>query len=972
MAAPTALHAFEKHPLADFLANHVTKDSRGASMTSMGEKRGKWLIPDADYPQFIKLLHDYLFVKRGRPMGFVEQPRRGEPKPLLIDLDFKYSAETSLVRAFNLEHIRSFCELLVKGLNTFFHEDGTLPFEELRFFVTLRPSPYPSGGARKDGVHILCPDLGLSDEKQRVLRNWMLSEGAVDRCFKGTGYTNPATDIYDESMVRKQGWIFYGESKPNIPPYKLTAVFRYAPEEGVWEDLALETFAPKVLIELLSVRYNIAADELEVAPEAKELYERMKTLVAPGVPSPKMGGSRTGTPPPEKAGGNGYNADGDENPGEGLAGGAGGAAGILEALQALYPTEVTAEDRGMIRRFVLECLGPEWYEQYDKWIRVGWCLHNIAPTEENFQLWMEFSSQSGKSGGNDTARLRRDWFHGWRKEGDGPRLTERSLRKWAKDSNPELYKEIVSEYIGEYVRQEVEATHHHIAKLMRKMYGSNYIASVNPRTTEWFKYDDQVNRWTKLNQGIELRMKISTEVAKAISDAKGKLWAQASTAATNEVREVLQEKMKTLTKTEMGLYNSGFGESVMKMAVHQFYEEDFQNKLNVNPHLFGCKNGVLELRVPGSDGREHVIFRQGRPEDYVSFLAGQNQPEMGPIDYYPYDPADPRQIEIADFFVKLFPDESVRRYTLRLLASCLEGKNREQCFYVATGVGGNGKSKLVELMRMTLGDYQTSLQSTVLTRKRPESGAANPDMMAAKCRRFIYLQEPDHKEPLNTSRMKQLSGEDMVEARGLFQDQEKFVIMGKMFMMCNSLPPVSTMDRGTWRRIRVLEFVSKFVPPDHPELLSGRPNVYLMDTALDSKLRTWREPFLSLLVHVYENEYIPLGLDPVPAAVMKASNKYKENFDVYARFAGERVRTPVTMEDKLEFRDNPMKTNQIKTILANWKRDARVELSAQEVLNRLTEEHGEPLNGKEWPTIRVFASDEEVADWDAAHGANSS
>ncbi len=78
------------------------------------------------------------------------------------------------------------------------------------------------------------------------------------------------------------------------------------------------------------------------------------------------------------------------------------------------------------------------------------------------------------------------------------------------------------------------------------------------------------------------------------------------------------------------------------------------------------------------------------------------------------------------------------------------------------------------------------------------------------------------------------------------------------------------------------------------------------------------------------------------------------------------------MEEKLEFRDSPMKTNQIKTILAAWKREARVELSAQEVLNRLTEEYGEPLNGNLWPTIRVFSTEEEVADWDHSHAASSS
>ena len=935
-------HAYDTHELSRFVRKHLTSDSKMATMTGMGVIKGKWLIPDADYPTFLDLMHDFLFVKGYAPMAFVEQPRKGEPKPLLIDLDFKYSSEKSLVRTFTLEQIRSFCHMLANGLQIFF---GVTDFEYLRFFVTLRPGPYKSGQTHKDGVHIMCPDIALSDEKQKVIRNWMLSQNAIGTCFPNTEYINEPTDIYDESMVRKQGWIFYGESKPSIQRYELASVLKYAPAQDEWEDEDIGDYGPRELMELLSVRYNIVEDCSVVMEEAKDQYEAMKVWGETGAAG--------------AAGATTEIVQTNDN-------------GIMEALQALYPVDLSEEEKKIVRRLVMECLSEQRAATYDTWIRVGWCLHNIDPSEENFQLWMDFSARSGKSSGNNVVQLRRDWFNGWRKHDDGPRLTDRSLRKWARDDNLERYKAILAEYLGEYIRQEIEATHHHIALLMKKMYGSNYIASVGAKFTEWYKYDDIGNMWKRLNQGIELRMKICSEVAAAISEATTKIHMDVGKTTSIVAREQLQAKAKQLHKVQNSLYSTGFGDSVMKMAVHQFYEEDFENKLNINANLFGCRNGVLELRVPGSDGRDHVVFRQGRPEDYVSFLAGQNLPEMPAIDYKPYDPADPAQLELADFFSKILPDPDVRRYTLCVLASCLEGTNREQCFYIATGVGGNGKSKLVELMRMTLGDYQTSLQSTVLTRKRPESGAANPDIMAAKCRRFIYLQEPDDKEPMNTSRMKQFSGEDMVEARGLFKDQEKFVIMGKLFMMCNKLPPVTTMDRGTWRRIRVIEFVSKFVLPDHHEFLSGRPNVYLMDPMLDKKLRTWREPFLSLLVHIYETQYIPNGLNPVPAAVMRASDKYKENFDIYARFRGERVREPITMEEKVKCRDEPITTNKIKTIVSSWKKDARVELNTQEVINRLTEEFGEPVNGKEWPTIYVFASDDLVTDWDAAHAANTS
>ena len=923
---------YDQHPLSKFLRARIATDPKTATMTCMAAGGGKWFITDQDYPEFIRLLHDYLFIKKNAPRAFVEQPRKGEPKPLLIDLDFRYSAEKSLTRTFGLEQIGAFCEQLVVGLKTFF----TMETDELRFFVTLRPGPYRSGQAIKDGIHILCPDIALSNEKQKAVRNWMLSQGAVASCFADTGFTNEPEDVYDESMVRKQGWIFYGESKPSIQPYKLECVYRYSVADNEWDNDPTP-YTAKQLMTLLSVRFQVKDDVNTVRDEAAEAYAAIQDWGAP----PAVAVEQT---PEEVA---------ERND-------------VLAALQNMYPTAIADEDKEIIRRIVMECLSDERAAKYDTWIRVGWCIHNINATEDGFQLWMDFSARSAKATGNNTAQLKRDWFNGWRKDGDGPRLTERSLRKWARDDNPEAYARIQSEYLNEFVRQEVEPTHHHIAVLMKKMYGSNYIASIHPRSTEWYKYDDAINMWKKLNQGIELRIKVSSDVARAITNAKSKLWNQMSGAAP-EFREMLEKKAKDLTKVEASLYNSGFGDSVMKMAVHQFYEEDFEKRLNINPYLFGCRNGVLDLRVPGADGRDHVVFRDGRPEDYVSFLGGQNLPEMDAISYKPYDPADPAQAEIADFFAKLFPDKDVRAYTLRLLASCLEGTNKEQCFYVATGVGGNGKSKLVELMRMTFGDYQTSLQATVLTRKRPESGAANPDIMAVKCRRFIYLQEPDDKEPINTSRMKQFSGEDMVEARGLFQDQEKFMIMGKLIMMCNKLPPVTTMDRGTWRRIRVIEFVSKFVMPDHPEYVLKRPNVFLIDPTLDKKLRSWREPFLALLVHIYQTEYLVNGLSPVPAAVMRAVDKYKENFDLYARFRGERVRLPMTEAERTECRMNPIATKAIKSILASWNKDAKVSLDLDTVTNRLSEEFGEPMNGKLWPAIMVFSDEGQVAEHDAKH-----
>ena len=913
-------------------------------MTGMGVTLGKWKIPDEKYPTFLDLLHDYLFVKRGTPQNFVEKPRKNEPKPLLIDLDFHYPEHQSLTRAFNLDMIENFIHRITEGLQYFF---GLDQYDELRFFVTLRSGPYAAKGKRKDGVHILCPDIALANEKQAVLRKWILSQEAISTAFKDTGYTNADDVVYDESMTRQQGWIFYGESKPNIPPYTLVAVFNYKPGENDWIDEDVSQYSSRDLIELLSIRYNIVPDE-------NILKEGDPTTVYTDLMQQRV--VTTQQPTQEQAETTNQITD------------------IANAINAFTIKPASEEERQMVRRFVLECLKPAWYDEYDKWIRVGWCLHNIEASEEYFTLWKDFSAKSGKSSDTDWAKLRHEWFHGMRKSGDGPRLTQRSLQKWARDDNPELYKQIVADNIHEYIRTEVEPTHYHISKLMKKMYANNYVASVQQRSTEWFKYDEEINMWKRLNQGLELKAKISCEVAGEIGVARLLIQKRIGECAAKDesTRNWLTEKMKELLKVETQLYNNGFTESVMKMASQQFCEEDFMNKMNSNPYLLGCRNGILELRAKREDGTEHVIFRQGRPEDYVSFRVGVKYPELDAINYLPYDPTDPIQEEIQDFFRKLFPNPELRTYVLRLLSSTLEGTNKEQCYYTFTGRGSNGKSKITELMAATLGDYYTTMSSTVLTRKRPDGGAANPEIMVLKARRFICMTEPDDKEPINTSRMKQFSGEDMVEARQLYGEQERFRIMGKICMLCNFLPPVNSMDHGTWRRIRVIPFVASFVDEGDPVLLLNRPNVYPKDLKLDEKLVKWREQFFSLLVHIYETEYIPLGLNPVPEIVTRESNKYKEQFDVYARFRAERIREPVTTEEQVECRTTPLDTKRILLIVRQWIKDNRiVGFTTNDAVDRMKNEFGEPEGGRFWPTIRIFANDEDAAEWDKAHTQTS-
>ena len=122
--------------------------------------------------------------------------------------------------------------------------------------------------------------------------------------------------------------------------------------------------------------------------------------------------------------------------------------------------------------------------------------------------------------------------------------------------------------------------------------------------------------------------------------------------------------------------------------------------------------------------------------------------------------------DLQDFLRKIMPHEEVKDYTLRFLSKCLSGENRDEGFYIWTGTGGNGKSKLIDLMGKCLGDYYCNLPVALLTQKRKASGAASPEMAITKGKRLAVMQEPDVNETLNVGEMKEITGNDMIKPEG--------------------------------------------------------------------------------------------------------------------------------------------------------------------------------------------------------------
>ncbi len=246
----------------------------------------------------------------------------------------------------------------------------------------------------------------------------------------------------------------------------------------------------------------------------------------------------------------------------------------------------------------------------------------------------------------------------------------------------------------------------------------------------------------------------------------------------------------------------------------------------------------------------------------------------------PFKKAQPRRknkdVSVTGFKIEKVEDGNFYGFEL-------DGNHRYLMGDFTVSHNSNGKSKMIDLFEQSFGDYCCKFPVTLLTQKRAASNAASSELARAKGKRFAVLQEPCEDEKLNVGLMKELSGGDKIMARPLYKEPFEFKPQFKMVLTCNHLPNVPSDDGGTWRRIRLVEFTSRFVEDPDPE----KPNEFPMDKELSVKFIDWREQFMSLLIE-YHKKYIQTGIKE-PEEVLQCTREYQKNNDFYLEFKDDKI-----------------------------------------------------------------------------------
>jgi putative DNA primase/helicase len=190
---------------------------------------------------------------------------------------------------------------------------------------------------------------------------------------------------------------------------------------------------------------------------------------------------------------------------------------------------------------------------------------------------------------------------------------------------------------------------------------------------------------------------------------------------------------------------------------------------------------------------------------------------------------------------------------------------------------------MIDLVKEALGDYYGTVDIANFTTKRRGGGGPTPELIELRNMRYVNMSEPSNGDQLNDGLMKQWTGGDVIQARGMYEKKTlNFVPKFTLTLQTNTLLDINANDNGIWRRVRVVKYETVFKDTlNDPKTLKKNTYQFLKDKNLNSKLKKWAPYFMSMLVKIAD---VKQGEVDDCDYVMDAVNKYKENQDLFLRF----------------------------------------------------------------------------------------
>jgi P4 family phage/plasmid primase-like protien len=389
----------------------------------------------------------------------------------------------------------------------------------------------------------------------------------------------------------------------------------------------------------------------------------------------------------------------------------------------------------------------------------------------------------------------------------------------------------------------------------------NYIYATSKKNKGTWYYKDNGIYNQLDDDNTNLKLFLSTNIYDRLNDNLKKIIYNAyGLSHLYEKYKNLEFLIKSIYDISKKLRTNKYIKETITFSSKFLVYDKFIEKCDSNPNLLGFTDGVYDLQ-------KNIFitnFEDIEQLTPVSKTTGYSYYDM--IEHVSETSEDNKQ-KLENFLNDLHLDKDINEYFYNMLARNM-GDEKPEEFYIWSGNGSNGKSCFTNLLYKSFGDdYVASIPSSIFTEKKPNTTSANPILASLKGAKSAILQETEDNEKLNVSLIKEYTGGDPISARGLYQDPITFKPYASFYTCCNDIPKLNNIDGGIIRRLRIINWNTKFV--ENPIKNTNQRQIDL--TIKNNFDNNWDMLFMNKLLQLRKNMILPLK---IPNAVMSSTNKY--------------------------------------------------------------------------------------------------
>jgi putative DNA primase/helicase len=285
-------------------------------------------------------------------------------------------------------------------------------------------------------------------------------------------------------------------------------------------------------------------------------------------------------------------------------------------------------------------------------------------------------------------------------------------------------------------------------------------------TLGWHRWNE--TRWEPLSETLVINW-----AAEVVAPS---IWEEMDTAEDEDEEKLI--KKWALESQSMGRLNA-----MVRLARGKLWADT--TDMDAHPWLLNLPNGIVDLRT----GVLHQHDRKAR---------------LTQIAPTPYREGAQCPKWLAFLRWMCCGDEGLMGYLQRWTGYCLTGDVGQQALCILHGsTGANGKSTYCDVVKGLLGsDYSAPAPAGFLMRRANEEHPTS--IWQLRGRRFIYASETEDDARLDSPRIKVLTGETTLTARGMHQDFSQFTATAKFTLLTNPRPIFDGADKALLRRLHLV------------------------------------------------------------------------------------------------------------------------------------------------------------------------